>query len=612
MPVDHFGSTSSSSGATFQQRVCLFTSFHDAAGSNGTAAAPMFFYTGNESPVEEYVNNTGLMWELGAKLGAVLVWAEHRYEPKTHPSLVGSQNCFAFGTTAQALQDYVTLVGTIRQELALPAATPVIAFGGSYGGMLAGWARIKYPHVFAGAIAASAPVWGLATTMTDERLDWSARAIARGISKAGGATDRCLANVRASWPLLQEIGRSKVALRLLGEAAHACAPGEVGSVGDILSWVKQPWFDLAEGNFPFASTYITYSVGPGYFPLPAWPLRVACERGLNDDLGVLTDGDVADVRYNVSVGSGSYRLSVHVDWDTATPIGWDASELTEATVRASGALDLMSALAGAVGVWYNVTGDKSCYRLDYAADSPAERRSPLLRAAAGIRQHSPGVTAAATTVESPTECASCPPCGSVGGCPPCPVASCVPGTCQYKGAVSKTFSWNLVTCNEDLTLYNLDVHGIGHDLWWPPSVTPRHQPTVPEVVGPRHMEGGCGPLYAKRGLPGGPLHKDPWSGWLTAYYHGPNLTTVRNIVWSNGLLDPWSGGGVYPPRGGIDGPPLQNISSDGSQVALLIDLGAHHLDLFFADEADPPSARYARKIEAAMIEQWAEEWRAAH
>ena len=64
MPIDHFSTHDS---GTFEQRVCLYTNYY----VNDAAAAPMFFYTGNESPVEEYINNTGLMWELGARLGGI-------------------------------------------------------------------------------------------------------------------------------------------------------------------------------------------------------------------------------------------------------------------------------------------------------------------------------------------------------------------------------------------------------------------------------------------------------------------------------------------------------------------------------------------------------------
>ena len=197
-----------------------------------------------------------------------------------------------------------------------------------------------------------------------------------------------------------------------------------------------------------------------------------------------------------------------------------------------------------------------------------------------------------------------------------------------------------------LRLYNSDVRGIGNDYWWPPSVTTRehapsatlhlhahscstllvlslprcrlyvsgHAPTVEEVVGPHKLTVGCGiGEGGQSGLWGGPLTSDPWSGWLTSYYGGANLSNVRNIVWSNGLLDPWSGGGVYPPGGGIDGPMIQNISADGSQIALLIADGAHHLDLFFSnDEADPPSVREARLVEERMILRWAQEWRQEH
>ena len=52
--------------------------------------------------------------------------------------------------------DYVDLVGYIRQEYNMQDKACIV-FGGSYGGMLAAWIRMKYPHTFQGALSASAP-----------------------------------------------------------------------------------------------------------------------------------------------------------------------------------------------------------------------------------------------------------------------------------------------------------------------------------------------------------------------------------------------------------------------------------------------------------------------
>jgi lysosomal Pro-X carboxypeptidase len=56
------------------------------------------------------------------------------------------------------MEDYVALITSIRNSQADLKNKATILFGGSYGGMLAAWLRMKYPHQFQGALASSAPV----------------------------------------------------------------------------------------------------------------------------------------------------------------------------------------------------------------------------------------------------------------------------------------------------------------------------------------------------------------------------------------------------------------------------------------------------------------------
>lgn len=61
-------------------------------------------------------------------------------------------------TVDQALMDYVQLIKSFKASNDLYKESPVIAFGGSYGGMLAAWFRMKYPQHVQGALASSAPI----------------------------------------------------------------------------------------------------------------------------------------------------------------------------------------------------------------------------------------------------------------------------------------------------------------------------------------------------------------------------------------------------------------------------------------------------------------------
>jgi|AntAceMinimDraft_11_1070367.scaffolds.fasta_scaffold104464_1 lysosomal Pro-X carboxypeptidase len=70
----------------------------------------------------------------------------------------GTSQRLAYLTSEQAMADYATLIREIKDEINSPEA-PVIVFGGSYGGMLATWMRLKYPGSVDGAVAGSAPIW---------------------------------------------------------------------------------------------------------------------------------------------------------------------------------------------------------------------------------------------------------------------------------------------------------------------------------------------------------------------------------------------------------------------------------------------------------------------
>ena len=76
-------------------------------------------------------------------------------------------------------------------------------------------------------------------------------------------------------------------------------------------------------------------------------------------------------------------------------------------------------------------------------------------------------------------------------------------------------------------------------------------------------------------------------------------SSISNIVFSNGLLDPWSAGGVRSAQG---------FASDSVKVVIM-PFGAHHSDLMFANEKDTPDVKQAREIELKAIQEWIDEAR---
>ena len=138
-----------------------------------------------------YLNNTGLMWESAAEFGALLVFAEHRYYGESKP-YTGSKlrNNMQYLTAEQAMADYAELIAELKLDLQAEQS-PVIGFGGSYGGMLASWMRMKYPHVLDGAIAGSAPIWAFPGEDPPVDSGAFAKIVTRDATPAGGSAKAC-------------------------------------------------------------------------------------------------------------------------------------------------------------------------------------------------------------------------------------------------------------------------------------------------------------------------------------------------------------------------------------------------------------------------------------
>lgn len=298
--VDHFSWAPTPSGKqTFKQRYFVHKAYWRKGG-------PIFFYCGNEANVELYVNSTGLMWEHAQEFGAALVFAEHRYYGETMPFGKDTQHHLQFLTMEQALADYAQLLYDLKRTWNT-LESKVVAFGGSYGGMLAAWLRIKYPEAVDGAISASAPVLafpGMKHNFGDGQTFW--QVVTRDATEAAGSDASCAPNVRRAWQDLFELGKTDGGRQQLTSIFRLCEPLlTLEDVRNLALMHLNAWDTMSMGNFPFPSNYLIYqqTQNPSVM-LPAFPVRIACERIKGDHpapehrLAALREASA--VLYNVS------------------------------------------------------------------------------------------------------------------------------------------------------------------------------------------------------------------------------------------------------------------------------------------------------------------------
>ncbi|XP_061733982.1 lysosomal Pro-X carboxypeptidase isoform X1 [Nerophis ophidion] len=257
--IDHFGFQED---GTFKQRYLVADKHWRQPGG------PILFYTGNEGDISWFCNNTGFMWDVAGEMQAMLVFAEHRYYGESMPfgpdSYRDSKH-LNYLTSEQALADFAVLIQNLKSSRPGAQHSPVIAIGGSYGGMLAAWLRMKYPHVVVGALASSAPIWQF-TGMVPCGHFYTI--VTQDFAQSG---PNCHANIRASWKAIDRLFSTASGRQWLSEELGLCAPFKSQKdLADFKSWLQETWVNLAMVDYPYKADFLQ--------PLPPWPIQAVCKH----------------------------------------------------------------------------------------------------------------------------------------------------------------------------------------------------------------------------------------------------------------------------------------------------------------------------------------------
>ncbi|KAK8762810.1 hypothetical protein V5799_025931 [Amblyomma americanum] len=310
--VDHFGFHNND---TFEMRYAVADQFWDRS------KGPIFFYTGNEFFMENFIENTGLMWEWAPEMKALIIFAEHRFYGKSMPfgqeSLTGLPQ-LGYLSAEQALADYADLLIHLRGTLPGAANRPVVAFGGSYGGMLAAWMRMKYPHLVTAALSSSAPLLMFPGLSPCSAFN---QAITNAFDQEGPL---CAKAVRKSWSIIEAKFSLEESVKALRDKFKLCQDLHVGDYIKLRDWLHDVYMVLAMLNYVDASTLL--------MPLPARPVREACkflQRSFaSDDALVDAVAKTVNLFFN---GTGT-RACNDIDIFHAYQTSWRFQECTELTM----------------------------------------------------------------------------------------------------------------------------------------------------------------------------------------------------------------------------------------------------------------------------------------
>jgi lysosomal Pro-X carboxypeptidase len=264
---------------TFQVKVLVQSLIPDA---------PLFVYLGNEAEIEVFYEMSGFLTNtLASTYNASVVFIEHRYYGDSIPS-----TDWQYLNSDQVLFDYASIITRLKAS----ETTKVVVFGGSYGGMLAAFMRLKWPHIVDGALASSAPV------LMEYDSGYGYMRVVSEVYRNYSST--CATNIHQGWTALEYLGSRPEYLGLLARTLKLCSP--ITSMTDVYAvedWLTGAFAEMVQINYPYPANN-----------LPGMPANVTCSYFSELDTSnpwnyVAAFAKVASLYYNSTEDQSCYEYS---------------------------------------------------------------------------------------------------------------------------------------------------------------------------------------------------------------------------------------------------------------------------------------------------------------
>ncbi|CAI9104935.1 OLC1v1003727C2 [Oldenlandia corymbosa var. corymbosa] len=311
--LDHFN-YQPQSYATFTQKYVINSKYWGGANSS----SPILAYLGAESSLGNDFSYIGSLSDNAPRFKALLVYIEHRFYGESIPfglteeSMLKNESVRGYFNSDQALADYAEILRHIKESLCAPKS-PIIVVGGSYGGMLAAWFRLKYPHIAMGALAISAPILYFEDLVPHDAYDSVVQKDFKKQSKS------CFKTITKSWDTIYKLASQPNGLAILSQKFNSCS--QLKSVDDLAEFIGDIYFSAAQYSFP-----------------PRYQVKIVCDA-INgapdgtDDLGRI----LAAIQSSYGGNGACHDISGFSDYVTYS---WDWQTCSEMVIPMGGSKNI--------------------------------------------------------------------------------------------------------------------------------------------------------------------------------------------------------------------------------------------------------------------------------